>query len=774
MTKKEMLNGMSEEQFYSLYPTEEHYKKAKGGTPEAFPQQPDSKEFFNPGWMPNVPDYFYAMGGNPPCHDCEEGLYQAYNGTSIPSAGNQFGATSNVDLTKKVNLNQNPNQIPQNANAAGWNAFQGYLQKQNMVNDPRMNTPEGRKALTDQSVQGFNKSDYVTKYPQNAITPDNIKAAQQYHKQSDPNVQVDQWVGSQTSQLKYPTPTRYFQTDQSKVTPQDKQGFVPVTWGNQRYVQDASKPYSQKDLVPYDEKLHGATLQKNYIPKNWNSWGQPQAKSGWIQKATANMRQDHPCTGSKFGSSSCPPGSKAYNLAKTFRAMAKKAGGGETDDGTSEEDFIAKYNNDFMQGIKDNVWRSVADDTMQEFMPNEHEPDMDVDDQARYGMFMQMGGMNLGTGSGFNPNLNNQQMFAQRADQLQQQGTQAFQNFAAAGQDAINTSDPHMQWNMPKALQGMFLQSGGTGHSFQDYFPTNSSPHMKWKWNTTDPQPVRAQDPEQDSSGEDPYRFGNYSQQDLHKLGNTASSKSKTPAGNDMRSYLTSYEAKKRFFGSGARYIKATFRSPYDLPGQLPMKDYHFGTNSPVPDTDLSPSFPGAERTDGPRAMNYGGIHKFLPKGQMGVDMMSMRNPSLVQPMQPMELQQMQPMQGYKDTTVEGKYKAGINGEAGANWLMAGMEGLTSVLNQGDQRNARDRMKSLQGADANFAATQAGNRGTYGQTGAYNGVFNPYNMTPVQQPGQNFGQMGSNNIYQEGGEYMMDDEDIQQFLAMGGTIQYLD
>lgn len=44
---------------------------------------------------------------------------------------------------------------------------------------------------------------------------------------------------------------------------------------------------------------------------------------GWIQKATKNMRKDHPCTGSKFGSSTCPAGSKRYNLAKTFKKMAK-------------------------------------------------------------------------------------------------------------------------------------------------------------------------------------------------------------------------------------------------------------------------------------------------------------------------------------------------------------------------------------------------------------------------------------------------------------------
>ena len=43
----------------------------------------------------------------------------------------------------------------------------------------------------------------------------------------------------------------------------------------------------------------------------------------WIQKATKNMRKDKPCTGKKFGSETCPPGSKRYNLAKTFKKMGK-------------------------------------------------------------------------------------------------------------------------------------------------------------------------------------------------------------------------------------------------------------------------------------------------------------------------------------------------------------------------------------------------------------------------------------------------------------------
>ena len=47
----------------------------------------------------------------------------------------------------------------------------------------------------------------------------------------------------------------------------------------------------------------------------------------WIQDAEKDIEKrgtEGVCTGDKFGGPSCPPGSKRYNLAKTFRKMAKK------------------------------------------------------------------------------------------------------------------------------------------------------------------------------------------------------------------------------------------------------------------------------------------------------------------------------------------------------------------------------------------------------------------------------------------------------------------
>ena len=64
------------------------------------------------------------------------------------------------------------------------------------------------------------------------------------------------------------------------------------------------------------------------LNRGYNEGGRVGLKKGgngkWIQKAVKGMRKDKPCTGDKFGSASCPPGSKRYNLAKTFKKMGKK------------------------------------------------------------------------------------------------------------------------------------------------------------------------------------------------------------------------------------------------------------------------------------------------------------------------------------------------------------------------------------------------------------------------------------------------------------------
>jgi hypothetical protein len=52
----------------------------------------------------------------------------------------------------------------------------------------------------------------------------------------------------------------------------------------------------------------------------------------WISGVVKGIKKrgtEGVCTGAKFGGPSCPEGSKRYNLAKTFKAMAKKKKGQE-------------------------------------------------------------------------------------------------------------------------------------------------------------------------------------------------------------------------------------------------------------------------------------------------------------------------------------------------------------------------------------------------------------------------------------------------------------
>ena len=58
----------------------------------------------------------------------------------------------------------------------------------------------------------------------------------------------------------------------------------------------------------------------------------------WIQKATESIKErgtEGVCTGDKFGGPTCPPGSKRYNLAKTFKKIAKDRKGGPSRESSS-------------------------------------------------------------------------------------------------------------------------------------------------------------------------------------------------------------------------------------------------------------------------------------------------------------------------------------------------------------------------------------------------------------------------------------------------------
>jgi hypothetical protein len=98
-----------------------------------------------------------------------------------------------------------------------------------------------------------------------------------------------------------------------------------------RYDEPYFSPYEREGILDY-KRINPKTL----TPKQPVGFIDEEARNGgriyeagdgkWIQEATKSIKKrgtEGVCTGSKFGGPGCPPGSKRYNLAKTFRKMAK-------------------------------------------------------------------------------------------------------------------------------------------------------------------------------------------------------------------------------------------------------------------------------------------------------------------------------------------------------------------------------------------------------------------------------------------------------------------
>jgi len=182
-----------------------------------------------------------------------------------------IGFTSEVPLIVKE-LNTNPLQIsglfngtkynpvppdsPLYANRGGWNAFQNFLLAKGVVGEAKYNAEE-KKAIAKQWVKEFNSGefvingkvfDHVKKFPQNIITIQQIEFAQKYHKKIDPNIQVDGWVGSQTSQLKYPTALAIYEYDKKEgerfglsdinnnIPSIKKDAYIPIFFGSKLFI----------------------------------------------------------------------------------------------------------------------------------------------------------------------------------------------------------------------------------------------------------------------------------------------------------------------------------------------------------------------------------------------------------------------------------------------------------------------------------------------------------------------------------------------------------
>ncbi len=188
-----------------------------------------------------------------------------------------------VDLTQPIVLNQNPLDIDKNVNIYTWNFFQSFLQRERIVNDPRLNSSEGYQKAVIPIIQLYNSSlEKFPNYEQLQINNEAISATQKYHLITNPGkIIVDGILGSQTTQMRYPEPVSYYLKQEDTNSPISTEGFIPVIWGNKRYVVGAKLYdfYIKQNLsVPtefyrlYEPSLD-RDLQMDFIPSLWYTLG---------------------------------------------------------------------------------------------------------------------------------------------------------------------------------------------------------------------------------------------------------------------------------------------------------------------------------------------------------------------------------------------------------------------------------------------------------------------------------------------------------------------
>ena len=119
----------------------------------------------------------------------------------------------------------------------------------------------------------------------------------------------------------------------------------------------------------------------------------------WIQKATESIKErgtEGVCTGDKFGGPTCPPGSKRYNLAKTFKKLAKDRKGGPSRESSSPLNNEQKWSgnrHDFKRrdvggvmektGVIDHHYKDYEGMSRQSSSPLNQEKERSADDKQR-------------------------------------------------------------------------------------------------------------------------------------------------------------------------------------------------------------------------------------------------------------------------------------------------------------------------------------------------------------------------------------------------------
>jgi hypothetical protein len=124
------------------------------------------------------------------------------------------------------------------------------------------------------------------------------------------------------------------------------------------------------------------------------------------------------------------------------------------------------------------------------------------------------------------------------------------------------------------------------------------------------------------------------------------------------------------------------------------------------------------------------------------------------------------------DVTMDFKTKNAVDPEAAINTINAGVAGITGLINRRSNRAAEAKLYENLSADNLYAADPSKDRGDYESN---TGLYRPDEMG---QTWNSRSKQYGGNIYQEGGmvegdEVFMTDEEIEEFLANGGDLEFI-
>lgn len=298
-------------------------------------------------------------------------------------------------------------------------------------------------------------------------------------------------------------PSSYTKISNTKIRKKQKGGSAEFNQGPEYFTNKMNEflgGIRDTALATTEEEINNMHMMPDGTMMPGAYHGAPQAKGGgWIQSATKSIKRRGTkgvCTGSKFGSSSCPPGSRRYNLAKTFKKMAKnRQFGGE---GQAEMDPSTLTPEQWQQYIMSEEGQQLVQQmgmtpdqfiqaypTAQEFIAEQEGADQ--------GMAMQqMGGPNIDPNvmgnidmysQAYNQAADNANMldglteFASFIPRAQEGGTGITQKQFQTWLDEYFKTNPQYASNR-QGYDGYRQRPSYGGYG---YFPANASPYMKFK-----------------------------------------------------------------------------------------------------------------------------------------------------------------------------------------------------------------------------------------------------------------------------------------------------